>query len=39
MKTKDQLIDELLDLAFADNRGDGNHTTLATIPRDAQGRS
>lgn len=39
MKTKDQLIDELLDLAFAEDLGDGDHTTLSTIPEDAQGRS
>ena len=28
MKTKDQLIDELLDLAFAEDIGDGDCTTL-----------
>ena len=39
MKTKDQLIDELLDLAFAEDLGDGDHTTLSTIPADAMGRS
>ncbi len=39
MKTKDQLIDALLDLAFAEDIGDGDHTTLSTIPADAMGRS
>lgn len=39
MKTKDQLIDELLDLAFAEDLGDGDHTTLSTIPADAMGKS
>lgn len=39
MKTKDQLIDELLDLSFAEDLGDGDHTTLSTIPADAMGRS
>ena len=39
MKTKDELIDDLLDLAFAEDIGDGDHTTLSTIPADAMGRS
>ena len=39
MKTKEQLIDELLNLAFAEDVGDGDHTTLSTIPADAQGKS
>ncbi len=39
MKTKDELIDELLDLAFSEDVGDGDHTTLSTIPADAMGRS
>lgn len=39
MKTKDELIDALLDLAFAEDVGDGDHTTLSTIPADAMGRS
>lgn len=39
MKTKDELIDELLDLAFAEDVGDGDHTTLSTIPAEAQGKS
>lgn len=39
MDTKEKLIDQLLDLAFAEDLGDGDHTTLSTIPSDAQGRS
>lgn len=39
MKTKDELIDDLLALAFAEDIGDGDHTTLSTIPADAKGRS
>ncbi len=39
MKTKDELIDDLLDLAFAEDVGDGDHTTLSTIPADAMGKS
>ena len=39
MKTKDELIDALLDLAFAEDLGDGDHTTLSTIPANAMGRS
>ena len=39
MKTKDELIDTLLDLAFAEDIGDGDHTTLSTIPADAKGKS
>ena len=39
MKTPDQLIDELIDLAFAEDIGDGDATTLCCIPADAMGRS
>ena len=39
MKTTDELIDDLLTLAFAEDLGDGDHTTLSTIPADAMGRS
>lgn len=39
MKTKDELIDDLLTLAFAEDVGDGDHTTLSTIPADAQGKN
>lgn len=38
MKTKDELIDDLLSLAFAEDVGDGDHTTLSTIPADAMGK-
>ena len=38
MKTKDELIDALLDLAFAEDIGDGDHTTLCCIPADEMGR-
>lgn len=38
MKTKDELIDELLDLAFAEDIGDGDHTTLCCIPADEMGK-
>ena len=37
MKTPDQLIDDLLTLAFAEDVGDGDATTLSTIPADAEG--
>lgn len=37
MKTKDQLIDDLLALAFAEDVGDGDATTLSTIPADETG--
>ena len=39
MKTKDELIEDLLELAFAEDIGDGDHTTLSTIPENAVGRS
>ena len=39
MKTREELIDDLLNLAFAEDIGDGDHTTLSTIPEDAVGRS
>ena len=39
MKTRDQLIDELLELAFAEDIGDGDATTLCSIPADEMGRS
>lgn len=38
MESKDQLIDDLLTLAFAEDIGDGDHTTLSTIPAEALGR-
>lgn len=39
MKTKEQLIEDLLDLSFAEDIGDGDHTTFSTIPEDAKGKS
>lgn len=39
METKEELKNQLLQLAFAEDIGDGDHTTLATIPADAQGQS
>jgi len=38
MKSTDELIDDLLTLAFAEDVGDGDHTTLSTIPADAVGK-
>lgn len=38
LHTKSELIDELIDLAFAEDVGDGDHTTLSTIPASAMGR-
>lgn len=38
MKSRDQLIDDLLTLAFAEDVGDGDATTLSTIPAEARGR-
>ncbi len=32
MEIRDKLIDDLLTLAFAEDIGDGDHTTLSTIP-------
>ena len=37
METKEKLIDSLLTLAFAEDVGDGDHTTLSTIPADEMG--
>ena len=38
METNDQLITELIRLAFAEVVGDGHPTTLSTIPAEARGR-
>ena len=35
----EELVDRLIDLAFAEDIGDGDHTTLCCIPEDAMGRS
>jgi len=39
MKSREELIDELIDLAFAEDIGDGDHTTLCCIPADEMGKS
>ena len=39
MKSPDQLIDELITLAFAEDIGDGDHTTLCCIPSTEMGKS
>jgi len=39
MKTTDELIDELITLSFAEDIGDGDHTTLCCIPPSAEGKS
>lgn len=39
MKSADQLIDELITLAFAEDIGDGDHTTLCCIPSTEMGKS
>ncbi len=38
MKTREELIDDLLTLSFAEDVGDGDATTLSTIPAEAQGK-
>lgn len=38
MKSRDELIDDLLTLSFAEDVGDGDATTLSTIPSDARGK-
>lgn len=35
----DKLIDDLIKLAFAEDIGDGDHTTLCCIPENAMGKS
>ena len=32
MNKEEELIDRLIDLAFAEDIGDGDHTTLSCIP-------
>ena len=38
MKTKEELIDDLLNLAFAEDIGDGDHPTLCCIPEEEMGK-
>lgn len=39
MKTENELIEDLLNLAFAEDIGDGDHTTLCCIPADKIGKA
>ena len=39
MEKKDSLINDLIRLAFAEDIGDGDHTTLCSIPESAQGKA
>ncbi|HRF86573.1 MAG TPA: carboxylating nicotinate-nucleotide diphosphorylase [Alloprevotella sp.] len=39
MYTVDELNDQLIDLAFSEDIGDGDHTTLCCIPEDVMGKS
>ncbi len=39
MLSVDELTDRLIDLSFAEDIGDGDHTTLCCIPADAVGKS
>jgi nicotinate-nucleotide pyrophosphorylase (carboxylating) len=38
-KIEEELIDRLIDLSFAEDIGDGDHTTLSCIPATAKGKS
>jgi nicotinate-nucleotide pyrophosphorylase (carboxylating) len=39
LKSPDELINDLIDLAFAEDIGDGDHTTLSCIPAETRGKS
>ena len=39
MYTEKDLVDKLIDLSFAEDIGDGDHTTLCCIPEEARGKS
>ena len=39
MDINDELIERLIDLSFAEDIGDGDHTTLSSIPADAMGKN
>ena len=39
MQSVNELIDRLIDLSFAEDIGDGDHTTRCCIPEDAMGKS
>jgi len=38
VKTEEELVNELIQLAFAEDIGDGDHTTLSCIPETATGK-
>ena len=39
MKKLEELVDDLIDIAVAEDLGDGDHTSLSTIPHDEEGRA
>ena len=39
VKSPDELIDDLINLAFSEDIGDGDHTTLCCIPSEEKGKS
>ena len=39
MLSTEELVDRLIDLSFAEDIGDGDHTTLCCIPAEAMGKS
>ena len=39
MDVKEELIEKLIELSFAEDIGDGDHTTLSSIPADAMGEN
>ena len=39
MLSVEELVDKLIDLSFAEDIGDGDHTTLCCIPENAMGKS
>ncbi|MDO4803097.1 MAG: nicotinate-nucleotide diphosphorylase (carboxylating), partial [Prevotellaceae bacterium] len=39
MHTIEELNEALIDLSFAEDIGDGDHTTLCCIPEEAEGKS
>ena len=39
MNKEEELIDRLIDLAFAEDIGDGDQTTLSCLPATAMGKS
>ena len=39
MDVKEELIEKLIELSFAEDIGDGDHTTLSSIPEDAMGEN